>query len=300
MHICAYINISILVRILLNTPNTFRLEIMKRIGIVACEIFEEELLKLLSEYNNIDRIILVSSDSSKEFQKMLESKYNYDKITIARELCSKRFLKREASLEVVINILPFALHLYAEDIKREVVNASKEIEKHVDYILLLYGLCGNALGSIKDLLFNNKIKVPFDILTNEKGEIMDDCICALIGSSENYLRELEQSTSIFFMTPGWAKLWPRLIEEKTRNVDSNKMEELSKMDVKEKFKMALGSSDYKKVIGIELDFIDKSNFRARCKEFASHFNSEVVIREGTIDSLKGSFEKALKELEKQN
>ncbi|NMC77627.1 MAG: DUF1638 domain-containing protein [Candidatus Methanofastidiosa archaeon] len=270
---------------------------MKRIGIVACEIFEEELLKLLSEYDNIGKIILVSNDSSKEFQRMLESNYHYDKITIARELCSTRFLKRQAPLEVVVYILPFALHLYAEDIKREVVAAAKEIEKHVDYILLLYGLCGNALGSVKELLINNKIKVPFDILANEKGQIMDDCICALIGSSENYLKELEQTTNIFFMTPGWAKHWPKLLEEKTRNVDPEKKAELSKMDVKEKFKMALGSSDYKRVIGIELDFIDKLNFRARCNEFAANFNSEVVIREGNINTLRNSFDKALKELE---
>lgn len=271
---------------------------MKRIGIVACEIFEEELLKLLSEYDNIGKIILVSNDSSKEFQKMLESKYNYEKISIARELCSTRFLKRENHLEVVVNILPFALHLYAEDIKREVVAASKEIEKHVDYILLLYGLCGNALGSIRELLVNSKIKVPFDILANEKGQIMDDCICALIGSSENYLKELEQTTNIFFMTPGWAKHWPKLLEEKTRNVDPKKMAELSQMDVKDKFKLTLGSSDYKKVIGIELDFIDKDNFRVRCNEFASHFNSEVVIRQGNINVLRGSFERALKEIER--
>lgn len=271
---------------------------MKRIGIVACEIFEEELLKLLSEYGNIDRIIVVSSDSSKEFQRMLESKYSYDKISIARELCSTRFLKREAPLEIVINILPFALHLYAEDIKREVVRASKEIEKHVDYILLFYGLCGNALGQIKELLINNKIKIPFNILTNKKGQIMDDCICALIGSSENYLKELEQTTNIWFMTPGWAKHWPRLLEEKAINLDSKRIAEISSMDVKEKFKMVFGSSDYKRVVGIELDFIDKSNFRDKCKEFASHFNSEVVIREGHIDTLRDSFNKALKEIEK--
>ena len=73
----------------------------------------------------------------------------------------------------------------------------------------LYGLCGNALGPIRELLINNKIKVPFDILTNEKGQIMDDCICALIGSSENYLKELEQTTNIWFMTPGWAKHWSK-------------------------------------------------------------------------------------------
>jgi len=271
---------------------------MKRIGIVACEIFEEELLKLLSEYDIINRIILVPSDSSKEFQKMLESKYNYEKITIARELCSTRFIKRQAPLEVVINILPFALHLYAEDIKKEVVNAAKEIEKHVDYILLLYGLCGNALGPIRELLINRKIRVPFDILTNEKGEIMDDCICALIGSSEKYLKELEENTNIFFMTPGWAKLWPKLLEEKTRNIDSKKMAELSEMNVKEKFRMVLGSSDYKKIVGIEFDFIDKANFRDRCNEFASHFNSDVIIKEGNIDILRDSFEKALKEIEK--
>jgi len=258
------------------------------------------LLKLLSEYDNIGRVILVSNDSSKEFERMLESKYNYEKIAIARELCSTKFLKRQAPLEVVVNILPLALHLYAEDIKREVVRASKEIEKHVDYILLLYGLCGNALGPIRGLLINSKIKVPFDILTNEKGEIMDDCICALIGSSENYLKELEKTTNIFFMTPGWAKHWPRLLEEKTRNVDAKRMAEFSEMDIKEKFKLTLGSSDYKRVVGIELDFIDKSNFRARCNEFASNFNSEVVIREGTINTLRDSFEKALKEIEKLN
>ena len=72
---------------------------MKRIGIVACEIFEEELLKLLSEYDNIGRIILVSNESSQEFQKMLESKYNYEKISIARELCSRRFLKERLLLK---------------------------------------------------------------------------------------------------------------------------------------------------------------------------------------------------------
>ena len=210
----------------------------------------------------------------------------------------KKISKREAPLEVVVNILPFALHLYAEDIKREVVAASKEIEKHVDYILLLYGLCGNALGSIRELLINNKIKVPFDILTNEKGQIMDDCICALIGSSENYLKELGQTTNIWFMTPGWAKHWPRLLEEKTRNLDPKRMAEISEMDTKEKFKMTFGSSDYKRVVGIELDFIDKSNFRAKCNEFASYFNSEVVIREGTINTLRDSFDKALKEIEK--
>jgi hypothetical protein len=100
------------------------------------------------------------------------------------------------------------------------------------------------------------------------------------------------------MTPGWAKLWPRLLEEKTKNIDTKRLAELSEMNVREKFKMTLGSSDYKRVIGVELDFIDKPNFRARCNEFASHFNSEVVIREGTINSLRDSFEKALKEIEK--
>ncbi len=294
MYICAYKNISICAR------NSFKqrniLKNMKRIGIVACQIFGEELLELLSEYEIIDRIILVNSDSSKEFQKMLETKYHYDKISIARELCSKRFLKRQAPLEVVINILPFGLHLYAEDIKREVVAASKEIEKHVDYILLLYGLCGNALGSIRELLINNKIKVPFDILTNEKGEIMDDCICALMGSSESYLKELEQTNDVFFMTPGWAKYWPKLIEEKMRNLDSKRKAEVSDASVKEKFKLALGSSDYKKVIGIEPEFTDKKEFRARCKEFASHFNSELVIKDGNIETLRESFDKALKEL----
>ena len=76
------------------------------------------------------------------------------------------------------------------------------------------------------------------------------------------------------------------------------MAEISEMDIKEKFKLTFGSSEYKRVIGIELDFIDKANFRAKCNEFASYFNSEVIIREGTINTLRDSFDKALKEIEK--
>lgn len=94
------------------------------------------------------------------------------------------------------------------------------------------------------------------------------------------------------------KTLAKAFRRKDKNIDTKRMAELSEMDVKEKFKMALGSSDYKKVIGIELDFIDKLNFRARCKEFASHFNSEIVIREGSIDTLRESFGKALKEIDK--
>ncbi|NMC59814.1 MAG: hypothetical protein GYA51_10605 [Candidatus Methanofastidiosa archaeon] len=63
---------------------------MKRLGIILCEVFEEEMLELLKK-NNFDSIIVVDSESSKYFKKKLEEKIPAEKRKIARKLCSPRF-----------------------------------------------------------------------------------------------------------------------------------------------------------------------------------------------------------------
>lgn len=75
------------------------------------------------------------------------------------------------------------------EIKNQVVNASKEIEKHIDSCTF-YGLCGNSLSGIENLLRINGLRVPVTILLDEKKEIVDDCICALLDSREEYAKEL--------------------------------------------------------------------------------------------------------------
>jgi len=81
-------------------------------------------------------------------------------------------LKREHPLEIVLYILPFYLHTSPKEIKNQVVNASKEIEKHIDKLILFYGLCGNSLTDIKNLLKINRLRVPATILLDEKKKLL--------------------------------------------------------------------------------------------------------------------------------
>ena len=41
---------------------------MKRIGIVVCQIFEDELLEILESFPEIDKILIYDNEASKEFQ----------------------------------------------------------------------------------------------------------------------------------------------------------------------------------------------------------------------------------------
>ena len=90
---------------------------MKRLGIILCEVFEEEMLHILKKNQLFDKIIVVDTEASKYFQRELEVSFNPEKIKVARELCSTRFLKREYPLEIILYILPFYLHTNPQEIR---------------------------------------------------------------------------------------------------------------------------------------------------------------------------------------
>lgn len=275
---------------------------MKRLGIILCEVFEEEMLHLLQKNHIFDRIIIVNNESSKYFQKMLEKNFNPEKIKVARELCSTRFLKRENPLEIVLYILPFYLHTSPEEIKNQVVNASKEIEKHIDKLILFYGLCGNSLADIKNLLINSRLRVPVTILLDEKKEVVDDCICALLGSREEYANELYKEGGTWFMTIGWSRHWDKIAKERAEMLGPEYMAELAKklgiekLDGLENLKLIFDHTKYKRLLALELGFEDKAEYKNKCEDFSSCLNLDLCYRKGTLKLLEDTIKKSLKDL----
>ncbi len=274
---------------------------MKRIGILLCEVFEEELLNIIANNNRFDRVIVVDNESSKYFQEKLEKILTPDKRKIARELCSKRFLKREYPLELIIYILPFCLHTSPEQIQNEVIEASKELERHVDKLILFYGLCGNSLGDIEKLLKNNRIKVPVSILVDDEGNIVEDCICALLGSKEEYANELYKEGGTWFMTIGWARHWDKIAEERAELLGQEYMKELEKklgiekLDGLENLKIIFDHTKYKRLLALELGFEDE-DYNDKCKDFASCLNLSLEYKKGTMRILEKAIDNSLKDL----
>lgn len=257
---------------------------MKRIGIVVCQIFEEELLEIFGSFPKIDKILIYDNEASKEFQNIVRNKLSVDKFSIVRELCSVRFLKREKEVEALLYFLPLALHVDPPLIKEEVVSATKEIEKHVDYIVLFFGLCGNSLGNLEVLMKESRIAVPVVILKDMQGEIVDDCVCALIGSRNNYIEALNEEPGTWFMTYGWAKYWKELSCETVGTFDVNKM------------KLVFDRTGYKRTVALDFDFGDRIIYYERCKEFSEIFNLPVCYKKGNTNILKEALGKALEEV----
>lgn len=274
---------------------------MKRIGIILCEVFEEEMLNILTNSNPFDRVIVVFNESSKYFQKKLEDILPPNKRKIARELCSTRFLKRESPLELIVYILPFCLHTSPQQIQNEVLETSKELEKHIDKIILFYGLCGNSLGDIEKILKDNRIKVPVSILVDDEGNIVEDCICALLGSKEEYAKELYKEGGTWFMTTGWARHWDKIAKERAEMLGPEYMENLAKklgitkLDGLENLKIIFDHTKYKRLLALELGF-EEDEYCDKCEDFAACLNLSLEYKKGTTKILEKAIDNSLEDL----
>ena len=178
-------------------------------------------------------------------------------------------MKRETPLEIVIYVLPFYLHTSPAEIKTQVVNASKEIEKHIDKLILFYGLCGNSLSDIENLLRDNRLRIPVAILLDEKKEVVDDCICALLGSREEYAKELYKEGGTWFMTLGWSRHWDKIAKERAEMLGPEHMKGLArklgikKLDGLENLKIIFDHTKYKRLLALELGFEDKTEYKTK-------------------------------------
>jgi len=164
---------------------------MVRLGIVACQIFEDELATILNAHPGIGGIVMRRTKENRRVARHLSRLPTY---------CNDYDLlpSRCTGMEILVEVLPAALHTSPEglaDACNEAIDAMKLTTRTV---LLLYGLCGNALSGVF-----SRSDVHLVIL--EDGGIADDCFAGLLGK-ESYLRELARQGS-FFLTKGWVTHW---------------------------------------------------------------------------------------------
>jgi hypothetical protein len=271
----------------------------KRIGIVCCEVFEDELLFVIKEHPEIGKIIIVNTESSKYFEDIIRNNFPYEKIKIARELFAPRYLKREEELEIIVYILPLFLHYSPGELKDEVLNACIELQKHSDYLLVYYGLCGNSLNNFEGMLRDNNVKLPFGILKDENKEIVDDCVCALLGSKANYMEILTKEPGTFFLTPGYASHWGLFSKKKIETIGENRLKEIGdqlgidNFDAAEMTKYLLREADYKQIVALEYVCSNCTAYKNKCQTISSEIDLNLSYRKGTIRLLHDTLEKAI-------
>jgi len=126
------------------------------------------------------------------------------------------------------------------------------------------------------------------ILSDNQDRPVDDCIAAVLGGTNGYLRLLKRYPGVFYLTPAWAENWRDLINkmELTRGTEAGDFSTLKWM-----FDLA----GYKLALKIDTGLGDGENFDQRVEEFLVTFNFERRELEKefvTLECVDRSYERA--------
>jgi hypothetical protein len=245
----------------------------RRLAIIGCPVLEDEIVYLLSGDNGLKDIFVVKDDHSEKLIRKLHQR-GVGIVPISEEGISR--LPESEGRSIVIWMKSMGLHEEPKELGKEVARSAKVLDGHCATILLFYGLCGNAFKDM-NLLFE-EVRTPVVILTDDKGQTVDDCIAVPLGGTDGYLRLLKRYAGVFYMTPAWADNWELLI---------NKMEiargtEMGNLDM---LKMLFEMAGYNRVLLIDTGLGDREVLYSKTREFSKTFNfNEIELEPGFVST----------------
>jgi hypothetical protein len=262
---------------------------MQVMGIISCNIFEDEIVHLVEHDREVSKVIIIKNENSGGIVRKLEkigcpfrevNLENVDDHMFFREL----HLENDVGVALVLNILEIVgVNQRRKRLKLNVYDAILRMSLFSDGLLLLYGLCGNMLKDIEADF--EHLKCPVITLKDTEGNIVDDCICATLGGKNSFIdivKSLEGKRT-FMLTPMWAANWERMI---VANGFARSLELL------EESRMVFRVSKYTQVAKINTGLSCQQDFDSRVYEFADYYSFDV--RE--IEADQAIFERCYSEL----
>ncbi len=237
---------------------------MPVISFIACRMFEDEIVHIVENDNSIENLLVVDDpdccglvtkleDAGCEFSSVMKDDI-YEYIS-------------DTGLTLVVEMLELALHATPEHLKEVVYDKTREVSEYSDGVLLFYGLCGNVLGKIEMELADLPCQVR--ILKEENGNVIDDCIGAVLGGRAAYLEKLKSFNGVgtFFMTPMWASHWREMVVSAGMTPDPD--------DIK-RSKFVFEYAGYKNVAKMDTGLYYEKEFEFMVEEFAGLFDFNII------------------------
>jgi hypothetical protein len=251
---------------------------MAVLGVITCEILELEFAHLFSKDRDIDGITVLADRYSLGMIEALESQDLIPRrVLILRDFdasCPDRF-------EVLVRVMELALHNRKRNLQDGLVKAAKDMGRHVDAIVLGYGLCGNALQKPHELLADAGIPI---FIPMDQDHPVDDCVGLVIGGREHYYGEQCRVAGTFFMIPGWTRHWKQVFEK-----------EYGGFGV-EFTRRIFGMANYERSLLIPNPVLSENEMRENIKEFNQLFGFRTEVRQGTLNILDKTWKSAKKYL----
>lgn len=251
---------------------------MPVLTLICCRMFEDEVVHLLEEDPLISEITVIENDESEGIQRKLEASDVQHHLTRLESL-SPDDLDKDG-FHIVVQILEFALHAIPSKLKDEVYANINKFTPFSDGILLFYGLCGNILRDVEKDFKEHNCKVA--ILKEPNGEIIDDCIGAVLGGRDAYLRTLKsfKGEGTFFLTPMWAANWRDMLVSSGFGKDRD--------DIATS-RFVFETVGYKHVARVETGLNYEKDFYSQVDEFAELFEFDIMNIPASLDTLKACY-----------
>jgi hypothetical protein len=257
----------------------------KALGIIGCQVFEDEIVHLISGDTTIDHVEVVESPESKSL---------YDKLSRTEQAGRVEYRKAaafeegppEKGFSVIIRILPISLHQTPQALRAMVMSEIWRMEPSCASVLVFYGLCGNAFKNIDALTSGLRSSVV--ILKDGRDKIVDDCVGAVLGGTEEYLNFLMTDKGGYPLNTMWASNFRHFMKEIQLLQDNCDIEEA---------KTVFQCMDYSKIVELDTG-LGGEEYHRRIQEIASWFGFEVRRVPCTLKVLYVSYQKAKDNLEK--
>jgi hypothetical protein len=254
------------------------------LGIIGCPILEDEIVYAVSRDKSIRKVIIVRTEDSSNLIRKMGALEGHPPVELIGPEDLATVEEREFTLLVLMK--PMALHEDPKVLREEVAKTIAEVAGVCRSILLFYGLCGNAFKDVAPLI--EETKRPITVLSDQEGRPVDDCIAAVLGGTDGYLRLLKRYPGVFYLTPAWAENWRDLMGkmEITRGVDKDDLSTIKWM-----FDLA----GYKLALKIPTGLGNQDLFDRRVDEFIKVFNferGELEREHVSLDCVDRSYDRA--------
>ena len=256
------------------------------LGIVGCPILENEIVHTVKRDEEVSRVYVIENEDSQNLLRKLRRSGAKAQIHSIRQ--DELDTLPENGFNLLVLMKSMALHEDSQKLRNGVTEAVKIIGPKCRSVMLFYGLCGNAFKDTSEV--EKETGKTLTLLTDDEGRPVDDCIAAVLGGTDGYLRLLKRYPGVFYLTPGWAENWRELIHkmELTRGI---KKDDLSML------KLLFELTGYKKALKLDTGLGDQECFERHVDDFIREFNFEKATLEKefiTLDAVDHSYERAKK------
>lgn len=258
---------------------------MAKIGIITCEILELEFAHLLNADVEVADIFVIDNEFAAG---LLSELKDHKKKPVHRLTSLWEFGTSQGDgHHVLVRVVELGLHSDIKKLQRHVVSAVKEMGRHVNSILLGYGLCGNALNPAEDLF--SEVGIPV-MLPMDENHPVDDCVGLIIGGRENYYARQCECAGTMFMNAGFSRHWQKFM-------DSDLPEKL--LPKKDKIQKRM-MRDYKRSLLLPTEVLGETEMMKNIEGFNAKFNLNTESTPGTLALLEKAWQEAKKRsVEKQ-